>query len=134
MNTHTPSAPHSGRRTVNRYSPLTPRASRRRTHNDAAHIVSRISNLEPAAQTIMRYYAGNEPVARTKVLDKLENHQRLHNEAPIVKRGNQWECRHHDCQRVFGTLQRAAIHLTSSEWKLHSWHCFEVGWYGSVLF
>jgi hypothetical protein len=122
----------SDRKARNRYSPLKRRESRRRTPNDAAHVVSRISNLEPVSQRIMRYYGGNEPVARTKVLDKLETHQQQHNEAPVIKRGTEWECRL--CHRIFATLQKAAIHLTSNEWKLRSWYCLEDRWYASILF
>jgi hypothetical protein len=104
-----------------------PRASRQRTHKDAPHILSRISKLEPVAQTIMRSYGGNEPTARTTVLDKLEDYQLRHNEAPIVRLGTQWSCK--ICDRTFPTLQTAAIHITVYEWGLRSWHCLEVGWY-----
>jgi hypothetical protein len=118
----------------NRYSQAGPRASRIANHPDRPDMVDRISRLLPISKRIMGHYAGKKVDGRLRTLEKLEEHQRVHNEDPIAQREAQWKCLISGCDHEpFTTFQKAAIHLTSKEWKLSSWPCVAASWYGSFF-
>ena len=105
---------------------------------DSFDFVMRASRLGEYERQVLKYYGGIRTHTRTRLLEKMESYRREnHDQPPIVSVQNQeragnsrksrWKCQ--ICSRVFSTLQRVAIHLTSGEWKLVSWPCPVESWY-----
>jgi len=113
--------------------------SARRTTAEAAWTIN-FADFGPdakKAEALLRTYAGNTPKSVIRTFGRLSEHYRRYRQLPIATVGgvkgprggdsqHQWRCML--CLKVFNTFQKAAVHLTSREWRLANWHCREISW------